>query len=426
MRLIGNVDGHGLYARWNEAHNQIIYAIDGEDIAIYDINVMKVMEDNIIFKNNTIANELSAQAKEQIQQLARNVDIVELKSDEERYGNNTRDNIGRALNIESKKITSLTEVSLDEEVERDETDLNPNIVEQKKHEATIKDINIKQEFSTDTMASSMKTIGQVLQRAGKMPHVDGKTFTKIGVVESDSIKKIDNNSRTNTTRFSLVAIATDGTVVPLDLEQDYQEGNNPREISHRVNADGRIEQDDVNSRYRIGNSGETISIKFSNGPGNIEVAYSAHKTIGGDGIEGNLSIDHQLQTRTVYWRTRKDSRDQEYSDGIYGAENRAQEARREATHNKNYKRGQEGFADPTDSHEYKNMDGNENTKDEEHELSLEQIVEQIKKDEPATESVFEDEEMLERLKKAHDNGVNLDEVAEDIKEDARRLPTRDR
>ena len=189
MRLIGNVDGHGLYARWSEAHNQIIYAIDGEDIAIYDIDVMKVLEDNIIFKENTIANELSAQARDQIQQLARTVDIDELKSDEERYGINTRDNIGKALNIDSKKITSLTEISLDEEVEKDETELKQSKTEQKKRETTIKDINIKQELSTNTMASSMKTIGQVLQRAGKMPHVEGKTFTKIGVVESDSIKK---------------------------------------------------------------------------------------------------------------------------------------------------------------------------------------------------------------------------------------------
>ena len=309
MRFLGVINKKGLYAKWNEKHTQIRYCLDGKDIAVYDLDSMR-LEDPIVFKNNTLANELSAEAKDRIQLLARNVDIGQLKKDEDRYGKEGRESISRVLNIEKKNLKSITEVELDEEVEGSKTKSKKEEKNEKEKLATKKDIKIKQELKMDAMATSMKTIGQVLQRAGKMPTIPGKKFTKLGIVESDRVKDIDKKAKTNTTRFSFVAIANDGTVVPINLEQDHQEGNNPREISHRVNADGRVEQDDVNSRYRIGNSGETISIKFSNGPGNIEVGYSAHKTLGGDGLEGNVSMDHQLQTSTVYWKPRTDSRKQ--------------------------------------------------------------------------------------------------------------------
>ena len=426
MRYIGVVDGKGIYAKWNKTHNQVRIIIDGKNVAVYDADVMNIMEDPIVFRNNTIANELSATSKDQIQQLARTVDVDELKSDEEKYGNDTRDNIARLLNIESKKITSITEIDLDEKTEKDETKPKVNEKEKEKKDATIKDIKIKQEIKMDSMATSMKTIGSILQRAGKMPKIPGKKFTKLGVVESDRVKDIDKSIKTNTTRFSLVAIASDGTVVPLDLEQDHAEGNNPREISHRVNADGRVEQDDVNSRFRIGNSGETISIKFSNGPGNIEVGYSARKTLGGDGIEGNVSYDHQLETSTVYWRPRKDSRDQEYSDGIYGAEERAHEGKIESAHNSKLQRGKKGMTDSRNNHEYKNIDGDMQTKDEMHQNELIERARKLINEDNDVKNVFTEAEVIKMFEKLHDSGKNLDQAEESIKEDASRMPTNNR
>ena len=417
MRFLGVIEGQGLYAEWNEKHNQIRYCLNGEYIAVYDLDSMR-LEDPIIFRNNTLANELSADAKETIQKLARDVDVEQLKHDEEKYGKECRDNIGRVLNIEKKNIKSITEVDLDEEIEK-KSEERPKIKEQNKKEklATTKDIKIKQELKMDTMATSMKTIGQVLQRAGKMPKVPGKKFTKLGIVESDRVKDIDKKSKTNTTRFSFVAIANDGTVVPINLEQDHQEGNNPREISHRVNADGRVEQDDVNSRYRIGNSGETISIKFSNGPGNIEVGYSAHKTLGGDGLEGNVSIDHQLQTSTVYWKPRTDSRDQEYADGTYGAEEKANEANMEAKHEKELKRGKKGITDD-DNHRYKDFDGDKQTKDSHHEFDLKERARRLLSIETVAES-NNLEDVLKKLQAGHDKGISIDEVEEQIVEEAK-------
>lgn len=420
MRFLGVVEGKGLYAKWNEKHTQIRYSLDGKEVAVYDLDSMRI-EDPIVFRNNTLANELSSEAKDTLQQMAREVNIDELKEDEERYGKDGRDRISRTLNIEKKSIKSITEVDLEEEVEgKNETEPKRKEQDKKEKLATTKDIKVKQELKMDAMATSMKTIGQVLQRAGKMPNIPGKKFTKLGIVESDRVKDIDKNAKTNTTRFSFIAIANDGTVVPINLEQDHQEGNNPREISHRVNADGRVEQDDVNSRYRIGNSGETISIKFSNGPGNIEVGYSAHKTLGGDGIEGNVSVDHQLQTSTVYWKPRTDSRDREYADGTYGAEERAHEANLEGKHEKELKRGKKGVADD-DNHKYKDADGDKQTKDSNHEFDLVERARKLISENEDVSDTFTEVEVVKMLEKAHDEGKEIDKAEEDIKEDASML-----
>ena len=425
MRYICDIDGKRLYAKWNEAHNQLRLKLDRQDIAVYDTDVMNIMEDPIVFRNNTTANELSAEIRDKIQQLARSINIDELKADEEKYGNDTRDSIAKAVGIEKKKILSVTEIDLDEKVKDDEKETsNVSEAKQKEKYATTKDIKIKQEVNMNVMATSMKTIGGVLQKAGKMPKLEGKTFTKIGVVESDRIKNIDKNARINTTRFSLVAIATDGTVVPLNLEQDYAEGNNPTENSHRINADGRVELDDVNSRFRIGNNGETISIKFSNGIGNIEVGYSANKTLGGKGIQGNVSIDHQLQTSTVYWKPRRDSMIKEYGEGLYGTENRAKEAHIESAHNPSLKRSQKGIVD--NSHEYKNIDGDMKTKEEEH---FNEFIERARKlinENDDVANAFTENEVIKMLQNAHDDSNSLDEAEEVIKEDASRMHTNNR
>ena len=426
MKFIGTVQDREVFAKWNNAHNQLRIIIDGKNVAVYDADVMNTLEDPIVFRNNTIANELSALAKDQIQQLARTVDVDELKEDEEKYGDDTRDNIAKVLEIPSKELVSITEIDLDEEIKEEDNSKVTNITEQKKNQATTKDIKIKQEIKMSSMATSMKTIGSILQRADKMPKIEGKTFTKLGVVESDRIKDIDKDVKANTTRFSLVAIATDGTVVPLNLEQDHAEGNNPREISYRTNADGRVEQDDVNSRFIIGNKEETISIKFSNGPGNIEVGYSARKTLGGDGIDGNESFDHQLETSTVYWRPRVDSREQEYSDGIYGTEDRAREAKTESAHNPNLKQGRKGMVDTKNNSEYKNIDGDMQTKDAKHADNIAERARKLINDDKNVADVFTEEEVIKMLQNAHDKGEELDKAEEDIKEDAERIPSNNR
>ena len=127
---------------------------------------------------------------------------------------------------------------------------------------------------------------------------------KMGIIESEQMDNLTNTSgkiaKENTTRYSFVAIASDGTVVPMELEQDYQEGNNPTEKNYQVSRNGEIKQDDVLSRFKIGEG--TFSVK--NGKyGELEVYHSPRKTLGGKGVEGNKSLDIQLETDNVWERT---------------------------------------------------------------------------------------------------------------------------
>ena len=72
----------------------------------------------------------------------------------------------------------------------------------------------------------------------------------------------------------------------------------------------------------------TFSVK--NGEyGEIKVYHSPRKTIGGDGVEGNKSLDRELETDNV-WSMKKNERDlaQEYSDGYRSVEEGYQEAKK--------------------------------------------------------------------------------------------------
>ena len=204
--------------------------------------------------------------------------------------------------------------------------------------------------------TDMKTLGQLLEDNNKIPQIQGKKFVKMGVIESDHMDELVNtkgeNEKVNTTRYSFVAIATDGTVVPLELIQDYAEGNNPREINYQVNQRGEVKQEDVSSRFKIGNG--TFAIK--NGEyGEIKVYHSPRKTIGGTDIEGNKSLDRELETDNV-WIMRKEERDlaAEYSTGYRSVEKGYQEAK--------LHEDESGKILPEDEVRTEDIDGNINTK----------------------------------------------------------------
>ena len=57
----------------------------------------------------------------------------------------------------------------------------------------------------------------------KYLNLEGKKFVKMGIIESEQMDNLTNTSgkiaKENTTRYSFVAIASDGTVVPMELRQ---------------------------------------------------------------------------------------------------------------------------------------------------------------------------------------------------------------
>ncbi|NLC87775.1 MAG: hypothetical protein GX682_03245 [Clostridiaceae bacterium] len=313
------------------------YYLDTVEIGTY---VKKLRENNILFKENTIENVLANQIKDVVQSIdltKKEISLIEEK-------NKQKDLIEKALDLEvSREITRISTIDLKQKIEENNEKENKKIIKQnelfkqnqKEEIKTIKDTNIKQELETRDKLTDMKTLGQVLQKNGKLPQVEDKNFTKIGIIESTERRNLIHNNgekaKTNTTRYSFVAIATDGSVVPLDIEQDHVEGNNPTEKNIQVTHNGEVKQDDVLSRYKIGEG--TLAVK--NGEyGEIKVYHSPRKTLGGNGIEGNKSLDRELETDNV-WEMKKNERDLagEFEDGYRSVEEGYQEANKHKNEN---------------------------------------------------------------------------------------------
>ena len=283
------------------------YFLDNKSIGIYDPITMYGMEEKILFKENTLENELSGNIKDEIVNLIDNIGENELKNIQPNYEARQVDALERLLQIDDDEtITRIATVKLDEKLKDKEKEepKKENIDEEQKILGTTKDVTIKQEMNFNDKVTDIRDLGQLISDEGKMPKLEGKNFVKIGIIESDQMDNLKNTNgdvaRENTTRYSFVAIATDGTVVPIDLEQDYQEGSNPLEENYQISRDGKVEKDDVLSRFKIGDG----SFSIKNGQyGELQVYHSPRKTLGGEGIEGNKSLDIQLETDNVWERT---------------------------------------------------------------------------------------------------------------------------
>lgn len=289
--------------------NKYEYFLDNESIGIYDPITMYGMEEKILFKENTLENELSGNIKDEIVNLIDDVDENELKNIQPNYEARQVEALEKLLQIDDDKtITRIATVRLNEKLEDKEKEEQKtekeNIEEKQKILGTTKNVTIKQEMNFNDKVTDIRDLGQLISDEGKMPKLEGKNFVKMGIIESDQMDNLKNANgdiaKENTTRYSFVAIATDGTVVPIDLEQDYQEGSNPLEENYQISRDGKIEKDDVLSRFKIGDG----SFSIKNGQyGELQVYHSPRKTLGGEGIEGNKSLDIQLETDNVWERT---------------------------------------------------------------------------------------------------------------------------
>lgn len=444
FKLLGKVESKKLFAYWDR--DQIKFSIDGIDIGVYD---PKIMREPILFMDNSLANELSAEAKDKIEAFARNVKVGEIQEFSKNYSKKAKSKIAEAAGIEEDKLIGITEIDLDEKVKPKEVEQQSKKKKSDKSEEkenkrlTTEDVNIKETVELNVMATDMKTIGQVLQRAGEMPDVEGKKFKRLGIVESNDIK-LEGGDK-NTTRFSVVAIATDGTVVPMNLQQDYQEGSSPREINYQKKANDQIEQDDVLSRFRIGNTGETIAISKAENSGEVEVFYSPGKTRGALGVEGNKSVDQQLETSSVYWKTDIEMRQSEYK-GMYHVDKEQKEAEVESkTDRPQLKRGEKGVVKGV---EYEDIDGDRNTKSHKHEnknvepgkedmsnfnIVIKKMTDEIIEKNPDIGEVFSTGEVEGRVRKfamKADENEGIEDVIEkataDLEMDAQRFLGRNR
>lgn len=324
--------------------------------------VNKMMGNNILFKENTLENQLKAQIKDIVQSADLSKKEMSLRQEQEKE----KKLIEKALGLEqTNEVTKIVTLDLKQKVKEENEKQNKRIISevqkgsiQVKKENTIKDVNIKQEMDTKDKVTDMKTLGQIIEKSGKMPDAGNAKFTKIGIIESVERDNLVNakgeKEKTNTTRYSFVAITNDNKVVPLDLELDNTAGINSKEQNYQISQKGEVKKDDVTSRYKLGEG--TISVK--NGKyGELKVYHSPRKTIGGKGVEGNQNLDRELETNNV-WEIKKDERDlaEEFGDGYRSVEEGYQEA---AKHEKNGK-VEDGDLKIDD------IDGEENTKSHVH------------------------------------------------------------
>lgn len=321
--------------------------------------VNKMMGNNILFKENTLENQLKAQIKDIVQSADLSKKEISLRQEQEKE----KKLIEKALELErTNEITRIVTLDLKQKIKEESEKQNKKVINENqkqnrteiKKENTIKDVNIKQEMDTKDKVTDMKTLGQIIEKSGKMPDMKDAKFTKIGIIESVERDNLVNakgeKEKTNTTRYSFVAITNDNKVVPLDLELDNTAGDSPKEQNYQVSQKGEVKKDDVTSRYKLGEG--TISVK--NGEyGELKAYHSPRKTIGGEEVEGNKNLDRELETNNV-WEIKKDERDltEEFGDGYRSVEEGYQEAE---------KHGKDGKVEEGDL-KIEDIDGDKNTK----------------------------------------------------------------
>lgn len=411
MKLLGEININGkknnLYV---EKEDKIYkYFLDDKFIGAYDPDVMG--ENLIVFRENTIENELSAQIKDEIVQTIEKSGkekVIEendknLQFDEDVvYSKNTKES---NKNIELKKDE---EKCKNKNNKRESKNTKNN---EEKNENTTKKINVKQTVKMDAMATDMDSIGKRLEKAGKIRGND--KHAKLGIVESDQISNLrdenGNKLKGQSSRYQAVVVTNEkskdgGQIVkPLDIETDMQEGTNPTKRNYQVNQNKSVKKDDVVTRLKIQGE-ETLGIE--NGEyGELNVYHSRNKTIGGKGVEGNHSLDKQLETPNAKNMIGTDSKtlklSQEYQDGYRSVENSYQEAKQHEKDN----------GEPCDEIEVDDIDGDINTHSHDH---IDSIVEEIMKNAEVNEK-FTEREVKEMVNKAYQN-KSKDESLEEFKD----------
>lgn len=412
MKKLGKINGKNLIIRKEGKLNSkiFVYYLGKDKIGVSD---PKVSEDNIIFLQNTKANELSSEIKDQIEKIVNTPEMEKYLIKDEKYREENIKELAHVLKEDKNgkdNIKRVSELELNQDIDEDKETVNEvKENETKPKENMAKDLNIKQEMDLSNKTTDMKTLGQLLQKEGKIPN--DKEYTKLVVVESDRINDFKDNDgkqiKGYSTRYQFALVAIDGTFSPINLEQDTQEGTNPLEENIQVKSDGTVKRSGVLSRYKIGEGSLAID---NEAYGEIKVYYSPRKTIGGNGLEGNKSLDIELETSNV-WETDKDERDLagEYNTGYRSVE-------------RAYKEGSKHNIDECQV-ETKDVDGNKNTKShiDINNKTIDKLAKKLLENDKIA-SVYNKEDIKDKLKNLKDKEINsveeFNQIEENIEKEA--------
>ena len=302
----------------------------------------KMPGETIIFRQDTLENAVSANIKEteqknkisptekeELKQFLERIKIWEIAQKLQMQEQGVKQKTGYDKEMRQNRIKQQEKLQHKKEQEKEQ---KQQIKKQPKQQNKIKDINIKQEVDMDTRVTDMSNLGQILQDNKKMPKLkNGDEPLKMGIVESDDLKNLKNEKgqkeQGHTSRYEAVVITKKGNVQALDLENDTQEGTNPNERNYQVKQNDEVQKGDVLTRLKLGEG--TIGIEKAQ-YGEVEVYHSPRKTIGGKGIEGNKSLDRQLETSNAKNPVEGTDIDtlklaQEYNDGYRSVEEGYQE-----------------------------------------------------------------------------------------------------
>ena len=423
MKVLGNINVNGENKQLGVTKEGDLYkyVLGNEVVGVFDPDIMA--DTLIVFRENTLENELSDQIRDEITQ------TIETAGKEEILETETEPEKEKEENVYDRQMGYQKTVGREEKKEPEKEDLTQKRDRRKdetirgkedKIENTTGDIQIKQEVDMRSMATDMDSLGEKLEKAGKIKGSDEKGG-KLGIVESDELDNLrdENGERIegHSSRYEAVVITNktgrDGKPIvrALDLENDTQEGTNPEEQTYQVsqNKNQPAKKGDVLTRLRVQGQ-ETIGIEKGQ-YGEVEVYHSSDKTIGGNGIEGNKSLDKQLETSNsknpvegMDEETQKLS--QEYQDGYRSVEASYQEA----------KQHEKAKEEPCEEMQQEDMDGNPNTSNHNH---VDDTVALLMKNEQIADKFTEREVrgMVERAWENRDEDKTLEEFQKNIEED---------
>lgn len=419
------IDGKKEELSTKKEENGYIYFLGDTVIGGYNPNIMR--DNLIIFRENTLENQLSDQIKDQIVQvIEKTKKRKEQEKERESINERTRNrniyeqqmgyqkSIGQEKKQEKAGQLEELQKRKDQQIRKQNNEIEKQMTrKQEKVQNTVKDINIKQEVDMNTMATDMDTIGKRLEEAGK---IKGKEKEgRLAFVESDDLDNLRDESgerlQGHSSRYEAVSIDKNGNVRALDLENDTQEGTNPIENNYQVkqNKNQEVKKGDVLTRLQIKGQ-ETIGIE--NGQyGEIEVYHSHNKTIGGKGVEGNKSLDRQLETTEsknsiegTNQATQKLA--QKYQDGYRSVEESYQEA----------KQHENAKGEPCEDLQVEDIDGKPNTVSHSH---TDEIVAKLMQNGEISDKFTEREirERVEREWNSKEENISKEEFQENIEQD---------
>ena len=350
---------------------EIVVKKEGEILKYYYLKLIgvytpKIPGETIIFKQDSLENavaddskdnqqrsNLAPLEKEKIKEFLEQIKLLNIldriQAKERRFG-------GRTSYHANKKIEEKQPQKQKKELRKQPTK------QQEKIENKEKDINIKQKVDMNTRVTDMSNLEQVLEKNKKLPELEhGDEPLKMGIVESDDVKDLKNEKgekeEGHSSRYEAVITTKHGKVKTLALENDTQEGTNPFEKNYQVKQDKSVRSGDVLTRLQVGEG----SIGIEKGQyGEVEVYHSPRKTIGGKGIEGNKSLDRQLETANAKNTLEGTNIEtlklaQEYKDGYRSVEQGYQEVEK---HQEKYPNCEPKTA--------KDLDGDDNTQSHQH------------------------------------------------------------